>query len=124
MSSDKKITTINVEDIPCYCSIGIHPEEIKMGQRLFIDVHLQIDSTKVSKSDNVVDTVSYVDVYEIVQKTGRSKSFSVIEFLAEELASNIMELSPVLSVKVKLYKPHIQFKDFQGNVSVEIERRK
>ena len=124
MNADKKITKINVSDIPCYCSIGIAPEEKKMGQKLFVDINLEIDSTKISKSDSINDTVSYVDVYQIVQKVGQSKSFSVIEFLAEELASQIMQLVLVTLVKVKVYKPHIPYSDFQGNVSVEVERKK
>ena len=124
MSTDKKITKLNINDIPCYCSIGIATEEKKMGQRLFIDVHLEFDSAKVSKSDNIIDTVSYVDVYKTVQDTGKSKSFSVIEFLAEEIASNILQLALVTSVKVKVHKPHIPYADFQGNVSVEVERKK
>ncbi len=124
MSNEKKITTINVEKIPCYCSIGIASEEKKMGQQLIVDVHLEIDSTKVSKSDSVSDTVSYVDVYNIVQKVGQSKSFSVIESLVDELASNILQLPLLVSVKVKVYKPHVPYKGFQGNVSVEVERKK
>ena len=124
MSTDKKITKININDIPYYCSIGIAPEEKKMGQELIVDVTIEIDSTKVSKTDSVSDTVSYVDIYNIVQKTGQSKSFSVIEFLAEELAANILKLPLIISAKVKVHKPHIPYKDFQGNVSVEIERRK
>ena len=124
MSSEKKITTINVEKIPCYCSIGIAPEEKKMGQELIVDVTLEIDSTKASKSDNVADTVSYVDVYQTVQKTGQAKSYSLIEFFAEELASKLLQLALVNSVRVKVHKPHIPYKDFHGNVSVEVERRK
>ena len=122
--NEQKITIINVEQIPCYCSVGIAPEEKKMGQKLSVDVHLEIDSTKVSNSDNIADTVSYVDVYEIVQKVGQSKSFSVIEFLAEELASHILKLPLVTSLKVKVHKPHIPYKGFQGNVSVEVKRKK
>ena len=124
MHSEHKTTKINVTDIPCYCSIGIAPEEKKMGQELIVDISLEIDSTKASKSDNVADTVSYVDVYQTVQKTGQAKSYSLIEFFAEELASKLLQLSLVNSVRVKVYKPHIPYKDFHGNVSVEIERRK
>lgn len=124
MSTDKKITKININDIPCYCSIGIASEEKKMGQQLIVDVAVEIDSEKVSKTDSISDTVSYVDVYDIVQKAGQSKSFSVIEFLAEEIASDILQLSLIISAKVKVHKPHIPYKGFQGNVSVEVERRK
>lgn len=124
MSTNKKITKININDIPCYCSIGIASEEKKMGQQLIVDVAVEIDSEKVSKTDSVSDTVSYVDIYDIVQKVGQSKSFSVIEFLAEEIASNILQLSLIISAKVKVHKPHIPYKGFHGNVSVEVERKK
>lgn len=124
MSIDKKITKININDIPCYCSIGIASEEKKMGQQLIVDVAVEIDSEKVSKTDSISDTVSYVDIYDIVQKVGQSKSFSVIEFFAEEIASDILQLSLIISAKVKVHKPHIPYKGFQGNVSVEVERKK
>ncbi|OGI10787.1 MAG: dihydroneopterin aldolase [Candidatus Melainabacteria bacterium RIFCSPLOWO2_02_FULL_35_15] len=118
------MTKININDIPCYCSIGIASEEKKMGQQLIVDVTVEIDSEKVSKTDSVSDTVSYVDVYDIVQKVGQSQSFSVIEFLAEKIASDILQLSLIISAKVKVHKPHIPYKCFRGNVSVEVERRK
>ena len=124
MSTDKKITKINIIDIPCYCSIGTASEEKKMGQKLIVDIAIEIDSTKVSKTDSVSDTVSYVDIYDIVQKVGQSKSFSVIESLVEELASNILQLPLIILAKVKVYKPHIPYKGFHGNVSIEVERRK
>ena len=124
MAQNIKTTKINVNEIPCYCSIGIAPEEKKMGQELIIDVTLEIDSTKASTSDSVADTVSYVDVYQAVQKTGKSKSFSLIEVFAEQTALELLKLALVNSVRVKVHKPHIPYKDFQGNVSVEVERRK
>ncbi len=124
MSNGKKLTIINVKNIPCYCSIGIAAEEKKMGQELIVDISLEIDSTKASQTDNVTDTVSYVDVYQIVQKTGKSKSFSLIETLSEEIAAGVLKLALVHGVRVKVHKPHIPYKDFQGNVSVEVERKK
>ncbi len=124
MNESKKNIKININDIPCYCSVGIATEEKKMGQKLIVSVNLEIDSTKLAKTDAIEDTVSYVDVYKIVQQIGQSKSFSLIEFLAEELVSGILQMPLVLSAKVKVCKPHIPYKDFQGNVSVEVERRK
>ena len=123
MNIEKK-TLINIEKIPCYCSIGIDPEEKKMGQQLFVDVIVEVDSTKVSNTDNLSDTVNYVNVYNVIQKVGKSKSFSLVEFFTEELASCILQLPRIISVKVKVHKPHIPYKDFQGNVSVEVERKK
>ena len=119
-----KVTTINVENIPCYCSIGIHDEEKKMGQKLFIDVHLDTDSSQVIISDDVKDTISYVDIYKTIQKIGQAKSHSLIEVLANEIATTLSKHPLVLRVKVKVRKPHIPFPEFEGDVSVEVEREK
>jgi len=115
---------INVDQIPCYVSIGIHDEEKKMGQKLLIDVTVEIDSSKAVKTDSVSNTINYVDIYNTVQKVGKAKSYSLIETLAESVFEAIMVHPSVKSAKIKVHKPHIPFPDFQGKVSVEIERTK
>ena len=124
MTSGKKITRINIEESPCYISIGIAPEEKKMGQKLIVDVYVDIDSSAVVSSDNVSDTLSYVDVFHIVQKIGESKSFSLIESLGEQIAQEVLKSPIVFYVKVRVHKPHIPYRGFNANVSIEVERRK
>lgn len=120
----KKITTINVENIPCYCSIGIDSEEKKLGQKLIIDVSVDVDSSSAVSTDSVSETLSYVDIYKTVQEVGSSKPHSLIETLAEEIADAFL-VNPIVSkVKIKIHKPHIPYPDFQGNVSVEVTREK
>ena len=118
----KKITTINIENMPCYCSIGIHDEEKKMGQRLLIDIFVDVDSSNVASSDNLKDTFSYVDIYKTVQEVACSKSHSLIEALADEIVEALLKHKLVLKAKIKVHKPHIPFPEFQGDVSVEVER--
>ena len=115
---------IFVEQIPCYVSIGIHDEEKKMGQKLLIDVIVEIDSSKAIKSDDIKNTINYVDIYNTVQKVGKLKSYSLIETLAESILEAIIIHPSVKSAKIKVHKPHIPFPEFQGNVSVEVERTK
>lgn len=119
----EKITKINIQNIPCYSSIGIHEEEKKMGQQLLIDVHLDIDASSIS-SDDISNTVSYIDIYEIVHNISKAKSYSLIEALAEEITEAILKKPLVKRVKVKVCKPHIPYPEFQGDVSVEVERGK
>ncbi|MBI3590628.1 MAG: dihydroneopterin aldolase [Candidatus Melainabacteria bacterium] len=119
-----KCTAINVHNIPCYCSIGIHSEEKKLGQKLFIDVHVDVASDKLTNSDDINDTFSYVDIYKTVQRIAQSKPHSLIETLAEDLALSFLQHSFVLKARVIVRKPHIPFPEFQGDVSVEVERTK
>ena len=122
MKTTNKITTINVEKIPCYCSIGIDPEERKIGQQLLVDVSVDIDSSSATSTDNINNTFSYVDIYKTVQKIGTSKPHSLIEALGEDIANALLKHPLVIKAKIKVHKPHIPYKEFQGNVSVEIER--
>lgn len=120
----KKVTTICVENIPCYCSIGIDSREKNMGQKLMIDVSADIDSENAVALDSVSNTLSYVDIYKTVQEVGKSKSHSLIETLAEEIADVLLKVTVVQKVKIKVHKPHIPYPEFQGDVSVEVEREK
>lgn len=124
MSTETKITTINVENIPCYCSIGIHEEERKMGQRLYFDIQVNINASKIESEDNIGSTISYVDIYKIVQKIGKSKSYQIIEALAESIAEELLKHNFILGVTVTVRKPHIPYPDFQGDVSIIIKRTK
>ena len=118
------ISRINVENIPCYTKIGCGEQEKELGQRLLMDVHVDVDSSRLTSSDNVNDTLSYVEIHKIVQEIGKSKSHSLIEALAEDIGNEILKHPLVKSVKIKIHKPHIPYPEFQGNVSVEIERKK
>lgn len=120
----KNITTINVENIPCYCSIGIDEKEKKTGQKLLIDVYASIESLLLKKSDNINDTLSYVEIFRTVQRVAQSKSHSLIETLAEDITSALLNHKLVIKTKVKIRKPHIPFPEFHGDVSVEVEREK
>ncbi|MBI2995694.1 MAG: dihydroneopterin aldolase [Candidatus Melainabacteria bacterium] len=124
MTVTRKTVTINIQNIPCYCSIGIDPKEKKLGQRLLIDVYLEISSFRAVTTDNVKDTISYVDVYKAIQKIGKDKSYSLIETLADEIAETFLKHPLVLKVRTKISKPHIPYPDFEGSVSVEVEREK
>lgn len=119
----RKVTTINVCNIPCYCSIGIDSQEKRLGQKLLIDVHLDISSYRAVSTDDVKDTVSYVDVYKAIQEIGK-KSHSLIEALAEEIAAAFLKHPIILKARVIVHKPHIPYKDFYGDVSVEVTREK
>lgn len=124
MRATKKIGSIHVENVPCYCSIGIHEEEKKMGQKLLIDAHFDVDLSQAISEDDVKHTISYVDIYKGIQRIGQSKPHSLIETLADEIVETFLRHPLVLKAKVRVCKPHIPFKDFQGDVSVEIERSK
>src|SRR5437762_640324 len=107
--SAKKTTRINVKQIPCYCAIGCGEKEKEIGQKLLIDVWVDVLSDNFLGTDNVKDSISYVEIYKAVQQVGKSKPYSLIEVLAEDLAKSILLFTAVHNVKVTVHKQHIPF---------------
>lgn len=42
---------------------GAKPEERKLGQKFFVDVDAWMDLKAAGKSDHLLDTVSYTEIY-------------------------------------------------------------
>ena len=65
---------------------GVLSEEKSLGQKFFIDVELLLDTKKAGKSDDMNQSVSYADVYDVIKDITENKKFNLIEALAENIA--------------------------------------
>jgi dihydroneopterin aldolase len=102
---------------------GVLPEENRLGQRFVVDIELNLDLTRASKSDEVSETVNYADVYTITKEIVEGPPKNLIESVAEEVAQVI--LFTFLSVKyctIKVIKPDPPIKGHYQSVAVEITR--
>ena len=70
---------------------GVLSEEKSLGQKFFIDVELLLDTKKAGKSDDMNQSVSYADVYDVIKDITENKKFNLIEALAENIASEVLE---------------------------------
>lgn len=102
---------------------GVFEEERKLGQRFYVDLELELDLQGAGVSDDLTLTVNYAEVHFLVKKIVETKSFKLIEALAEHIASSVLDTYTVINaVTVKLTKPHPPFDiHFQG-VTVELHR--
>ncbi|MNL37171.1 Dihydroneopterin aldolase [compost metagenome] len=98
-------------------------EERKLGQRFYVDLELELDLQAAGRSDDLTLTVNYAEVHFLVKKIVETKSFKLIEALAEYIASSLLDTYTVINaVTVKVTKPHPPFDiHFQG-VTVELHR--
>lgn len=95
---------IALEELEFFAKHGVHEEERFIGNRYRIDVEVEADLEKASKSDNVKDTIDYGHLYKIVER-----EVNIPAKLLEHLAGNILnaileELPKVESAKVMVYK--------------------
>ncbi|USB33333.1 dihydroneopterin aldolase [Paenibacillus sp. YPG26] len=102
---------------------GVFEEERKLGQRFYIDLELRLDLHQAGIHDDLTRTVNYAEVHELVKKIVESRSFQLIEALAECIASEILGTYTVIDeLIVKVTKPHPPFDIHFGGVTVELLR--
>lgn len=115
---------IHLRDMEFYGYHGVLPEETKLGQRFRASVSLAVNTKKAGETDDLQYTVNYVEVYEICKSIIEGTPFSLIEKVAEEIASKILDTfeEKVYGCKVELVKPDPPIAGHYREVAVEIMR--
>ena len=75
---------------------GCFPEERQNGNHFLVDVTIEVDMEKPSKSDDLRDTLNYAEVYELVKQ-----EMAVPSHLLEHVSARIMD-------KIADKFPHIE----------------
>jgi dihydroneopterin aldolase len=113
---------ILISRIDCVAAIGVTPEERTIRQRLSIDIELWTDAARPARQDSLKEAVDYSKVAAVVMQVCQTRSYHLIETVAENLASRILADFPVPQVRVLVRKlspvvePRVEY------VSVDITR--
>ncbi|XP_010270396.1 PREDICTED: dihydroneopterin aldolase 1-like isoform X2 [Nelumbo nucifera] len=104
---------------------GVKPEERKLGQKFLVEVDAWLDLRAAGKSDNLVDSVSYTDIYRIVKDIMEGPPQNLLESVAHLIASTTLTKFPQISaVRVKVGKPHVSVPGPVDYLGVEILRKR
>jgi dihydroneopterin aldolase len=100
---------------------GLYAEEKKLGNTYIVNV--QIDFTpKTNMVDQLDQTIDYVQVYDLVKKR-MDVPTSLLETLVCKIADDILLSHPIADkVFVKITKVIMPIPQFDGNVSVALEK--
>ncbi|MDQ0091778.1 dihydroneopterin aldolase [Paenibacillus anaericanus] len=102
---------------------GVFDEERKLGQRYYIDLTLELDLHEAGINDDLSKTVNYAEVHELVKGIVEKKSFKLIEALAEDIASSVLDTYTMVgALTVGVTKPHPPFDIHFEGVTVEMYR--
>ena len=110
---------ITISDMEVQCRIGVPDDERENSQRLLISLELQNDFIKASSKDDLNATIDYHAVYLLVHEICGQRERKLIETLAEDIASAVLEEFRAPCVKVEIKKfilPNA------ASVSAKIER--
>lgn len=95
---------IFLENIKIYAHHGVFEQETRVGNYFIINLKLELDLSKAMVSDNLADTISYADVYNIVKAEMEIPS-KLIEHVAGRIVKSIKEtFVAVQTIEIKLSK--------------------
>lgn len=103
---------------------GVFPEEKVNPQRFRLDLVMYKDLMPAGKNDDLTQTVSYAEVYEVVKEIVEGRCFDLIEALAQHVADEILKLFPLEAVEVTVYKPDAPVDGAFDYFAVQIHRFK
>ena len=114
---------IEIEGMEFYAFHGCYKEEQIVGNRFLVDLTFETDVKDASESDSIQDTVSYLEVYEIIDKQMKITSH-ILEHVAERIIEAIMSVfqSQITHIKVKVSKCNPPLGGNIKKVSVTLER--
>ena len=95
---------IFLENIKIYAYHGVFEQETRVGNYFIVNLKLELDLSKAVDSDNLEDTISYADVYDIVKREMQIPS-KLIEHAAGRIAKALKDNFVTLNtVEIKLSK--------------------
>jgi dihydroneopterin aldolase len=83
---------------------GQSDAERGLGSHFVVDLDLSTDFARAAESDQLADTISYPEVYELARRLTEETEFHLLEALAARLAGAVMAMPGVLSVRVRVTK--------------------
>lgn len=115
---------IDIEDMEFYAFHGCFAEEASIGTNFSVDLRAELDTSRAQQTDNIDDTVSYLDIYQIVKRQMEIPSH-LLEHVAERIAVAVLrEFSSINKVRVKVTKLNPPLGGKMRGVSLTIEKNR
>jgi dihydroneopterin aldolase len=115
--------TIEVSGLSLYTRHGVTEAEREIGQRLVIDIRLEVGECDATVTDMVEDTVDYGTVCNVVALVAQQRSYKTLERLCSAIADRLLADFAAEEVWVKAAKPEPPIALPVSEVSVEVWRQ-
>jgi len=114
--------TIEVSGLSLYTHVGVTAAEREVGQRLLIDLRIDVGDCDATITDRIEDTVDYGQVCDAVNLVAQQRSYKTLERLCAAIADRLLANYAAYSVWVKAAKPEPPLALPVTEVSVEVWR--
>lgn len=104
---------------------GLLSEENRLGQKYVVDVELYLDLSPAGVADYLELTINYDDLYEVIKKIVEGPPVALVEALAENIASALLDsYSRISEVTIRVTKPNPPVAIHFSGFAVEIRRER
>jgi dihydroneopterin aldolase len=114
--------TVEVNGLSLYTHHGVTAAEREIGQRLILDIRLELGEADATVTDRLEDTVDYGRVCEVAALVATQRSDKTLERLCAAIADRLLRDFNVQAVYVKAAKPEPPIPLPVDDVSVEVVR--
>ena len=114
--------TIEISGLSLYTHHGVSEAEREVGQRLVLDLRLDVGETDATATDSIEDTVDYAEVCQLVALIAQQRSHRTLERLCATIAERLLADYELEGVWVKASKPEPPIALSVEEVSVEVWR--
>ena len=114
---------IYINEMEFYGYHGVLPEETKLGQRFRLSLIVELDLKKAGETDDLNETVSYADIFDLCKDIVEGKPYQLTEAVAEKIAGDVLtNFVKINRVTVKVIKPDPPIRGHYQSVAVEVIR--
>jgi 7,8-dihydroneopterin aldolase/epimerase/oxygenase len=114
--------TVEISGLSLYTHHGVSEAERAVGQRLVLDLRLDVGETDATVTDSIEDTVDYAEVCQLVALIAQQRSHNTLERLCSTIANRLLADYDLEGVWVKATKPEPPIALPVDEVSVEVWR--
>ena len=114
--------TIEISGLSLFTHVGVTAAEREVGQRLLLDLRIDVGENDATVTDRIEDTVDYAQVCETANLVAQQRSYRTLERLCTAIADRLLDQYPVQAVWVKAAKPEPPLPLPVSEVSVEVWR--
>ena len=113
---------VRLRNLAFYGYHGPFGAEKELGQRLEVDIELQTNLEKAARSDEPEYSTNYAEVYALVREVIEENNFCLLESIAQNIVSRILNQFNVAGARVLVRKPLAPIGGLLDSVEVEIYR--
>jgi 7,8-dihydroneopterin aldolase/epimerase/oxygenase len=114
--------TIEVSGLSLFTHVGVTGAEREVGQRLLLDLRLDVGECDATVTDRIEDTIDYAQVCETASLVAQQRSYRTLERLCAAIADRLLDQYDAHAVWVKAAKPEPPLPLPVSEVSVEVWR--